>query len=276
MHTLLFFVAMLLFDLTTTAINNYMDYRKAMSEEYRETSNIIGQKELSEKVVISIIIIMLAIATALGLWLVVLTDLIVLLIGMLCFGIGIFYTFGPIPLSRMPLGEVFSGVTMGFGIIFLTIYINAFDQGIAQLSVEGSMILFQLDILNVLAILLISLPCVFTIAGIMLANNICDLEEDIQNKRFTLPYYIGKNNAIKLFDILYIATFISFIAAVAIGLLPSILLLVLLIIVPVYKQLKKFHKRQKKAETFVVSIRNLVMINGTFATILLLSLIIGI
>ena len=39
------------------------------------------------------------------------------------------------------------------------------------------------------------------IANIMLANNICDVEEDIINNRFTLPYYLGKKNAFNLFKI---------------------------------------------------------------------------
>lgn len=112
---------------------------------------------------------------------------------MVCFAIGILYTFGPIPISRMPLGEIFSGVTMGFGILFLTVYVNAFDQNIANLVWEGRMISFRADLLQILEIVLVSIPCVATIANIMLANNICDLEEDIKNNRFTLPYYIGKN-----------------------------------------------------------------------------------
>ncbi|KHS59025.1 1,4-dihydroxy-2-naphthoate prenyltransferase, partial [Listeria monocytogenes] len=70
---------------------------------------------------------MFFIATGLGVWLVFRTDLLVLLIGFVCFCIGILYTFGPVPLSRMPLGEIFSGVTMGFGIFFLAVYVNAYD-----------------------------------------------------------------------------------------------------------------------------------------------------
>ncbi len=42
----------------------------------------------------------------------------------------------------------------------------------------------------------ISLPLVCTIANIMLSNNICDLETDITNHRYTLVYYIGKKQAL--------------------------------------------------------------------------------
>ncbi|NMA75544.1 MAG: UbiA family prenyltransferase, partial [Bacteroidales bacterium] len=112
-NTLIFFVALLLFDLTTTVINNYMDYKKASSEQYRREHNIISQESIPLPLVRLTIMTMLIISTGLGIWLVYRTDLLVLFIGMLSFAIGIFYTFGPIPLSRMPLGEVFSGVTMG-------------------------------------------------------------------------------------------------------------------------------------------------------------------
>ena len=123
---------------------------------------------------------LLTIATGLGLYLVTLTDLLVLLVGVVCFVIGILYTFGTIPISRMPLGELFSGPTMGFGILFLAVYVNAYDQGIANLTLDNSLIVFRADLSLLLEILLFSLPCVFTISNIMLANNICDLEDDIK------------------------------------------------------------------------------------------------
>ncbi|WP_186578945.1 1,4-dihydroxy-2-naphthoate polyprenyltransferase [Aquibacillus kalidii] len=270
-NTFIFFGSMLLFDLTTTAINNYMDYRKAKSDNYKRERNIIGQQRISERHVILTILCLLVIATVLGVWLVFRTDLLVLLIGMVCFAIGIFYTFGPIPLSRMPLGEVFSGVTMGFGIIFLIVYVNAFDQGIAQLVWAGRMISFEADILLILEIILISLPCVFTIANLMLANNICDLEDDIANHRYTLPFYLGKRLAVILFDSLYVATFIAIIAAVALNLLPVVMLLSLLIAIPVYKQVRRFNQVQIKSETFVVAVKNLVLVNGSIVAVMAIS-----
>ncbi|CQR47462.1 1,4-dihydroxy-2-naphthoate octaprenyltransferase [Paraliobacillus sp. PM-2] len=271
LNTAIFFLSMLSFDLTTTAINNYMDYRKASTESYRKNSNIIGQKNISELTVISTILGLLTFATVLGIWLVFRTDLFVLLVGMVCFGIGIFYTFGPIPFSRMPLGEIFSGVTMGFGILFLAIYVNAFDQGIVQLLWQGRMIRLEADILLMFEIVLISIPCVFTIANLMLANNICDLEEDIRNKRFTLPYYIGKKYAIWLFNGLYAFSFIAIITAVLLQLLPPMLLIVLLVSYPVYKHVRKFNKKQVKSETFSVAVKNLVLVNGSLAAMLALT-----
>ncbi|RKQ33928.1 1,4-dihydroxy-2-naphthoate polyprenyltransferase [Oceanobacillus halophilus] len=273
-NTIIFFSGMLIFDLTTTAINNYMDYKKATSEIYKKESNIIGQKEIPEWLVVTTILTMLSIATTLGIWLVFRTDLFVLFIGMVCFGIGIFYTFGPIPLSRMPLGEVFSGVTMGFGITFLIIYVNAFDQGIANLLLTGRTLSFEMDILLMLEIFWISLPCIFTIANIMLANNICDLEDDIKNKRFTLPYYIGRKNAVRLFDALYIFSFLAILSAVSFNVLPLVMLLVLIVGVPVFQHVHKFNQKQSKAETFSVSLKNMVLVNGSMVAALIIAIIV--
>ena len=77
-NTLIFFSSMLIFDLTTTAINNYMDYKKATTDEYRKRENIIGQENIPLRLVVFTIISMLIIAAALGMWLVFRTDLLVL------------------------------------------------------------------------------------------------------------------------------------------------------------------------------------------------------
>ncbi|MBB5173730.1 1,4-dihydroxy-2-naphthoate polyprenyltransferase [Texcoconibacillus texcoconensis] len=273
-NTLIFFMSMFLFDLTTTAINNYMDYRKATNAEYKTKRNIIGQKAIPERVVVTTIYTLLTSAALLGIWLTVRTDLLVLLIGLVCFAIGIFYTFGPIPLSRMPLGEVFSGGAMGFGIIFLIIYVNAFDQGIAQITWASQMVHFQVDLFLMFEILLISLPCVFTIANLMLANNICDLEEDISNHRYTLPFYLGKKRSITLFNILYIASFLSIVTAVFLNILPLAMLFTFIVIYPVYKHVRLFNRKQTKEETFEVAVKNLVIVNGSSVSLLIVAVLI--
>lgn len=273
-NTLIFFAAMLIFDLTTTAINNYMDYIKATTDEYRAKENIIGQANIPIGLAKFTIIAMLLIATLLGVWLVFRTDLLVLFIGILCFIIGIFYTYGPVPISRIPLGEVFSGVTMGFGILFLVVYVNAYDQGIANLFVNGSTMSLQIDLLLLTEIAWVSLPCIFTIANIMLANNICDLEDDIINHRYTLPYYIGKKRAVMLYNLLYAATFIAILTAVLFDVLPTIMLLSLLIILPVSKHISLFNQKQVKSETFSLAIKNLILVNGSIITMMVISFIV--
>ena len=111
--TLLFFGSMFLFDLTTTAINNYIDTR---------TNGLPLQ--FSRPVALAILLVLLAVSALLGLMLAWRTDLVVLAVGGLCFLCGVFYTFGPVPVSRIPLGEVLSGTFYGLLIPFLLLYIN--------------------------------------------------------------------------------------------------------------------------------------------------------
>ena len=64
--TLFFFFGMLAFDMATTAINNYMDFRKAHSEEYKYQENVIGRDKLSEKTVVLIIFGLIGFAAIVG------------------------------------------------------------------------------------------------------------------------------------------------------------------------------------------------------------------
>ena len=275
LNTTVFFICMIIFDMTTTAINNYMDWKKAVDNskiDYKNTRNVIGIHNLDEKIVVTIILTMLLVAIALGLWLVYLTTILVLFIGMFCFAIGIFYTFGPIPLSRLPVGEVFSGVTMGFGIRFLIIYVNAYHLGLLGLTYNHGTLLVYMDIFEMLTIVLISLPGIFTIANVMLANNICDLEEDRSNNRFTLVHYIGLDSALKLFSLLYLLSFLAIIFAMFIGVLPLAIGIIIFTFLPVYKNIKAFQQTQIKSQTFALSLKNLLLINGATALALAVTL----
>lgn len=54
-YTLIFFVGMLAFDMATTTINNYMDFRKAKSNVYKYQENIVGRAHIAESLVQKII-----------------------------------------------------------------------------------------------------------------------------------------------------------------------------------------------------------------------------
>ena len=265
LNIIIFFACIIIFDMTTTAINHYMDYQKATNDhdfDYRKERNVIGQYNMSEKAVKIIIWVLLISASLLGLWLVYLTHILVLFIGIICFLIGIFYTFGPIPISRLPLGEVFSGITMGFGIIFLIVYVNSYHLDIITSYLLGASLVFQMNLIEMGIIFLISLPSVFTIANLMLANNIRDLEEDIANKRYTLPYYIGRKGGIILFESLYYASYLAIIAAVVIGIYPPLMSLALITFLLVGRSLIVFRAKRETTKIFNLATQNLILING--------------
>src|SRR5574337_6868 len=212
-NTLIFFCGMLTFDMATTAINNYMDFKKAKSDVYKYEENIIGQLDLSLGLVRWLIFAMIGFTLVTGLYLTTQAGWLFMLIGGMCCFIGIFYTYGPIPLSRMPLGELFSGFTMGLGIFLLVLCVNVIQNPPFYLQVNFRTGLFHLDgnIWSIAAIILAALPLVASIANVMLANNLRDLDLDIKNHRYTLIYYINRPVGIKLFKALALLGYLTII-----------------------------------------------------------------
>ena len=272
-NMILFFIGMLCFDMATTVMNNLMDYVKAKNETYRQEENIIGRSQITVRQATIIFAGLLGVATVVGLILVWRTNLILLFVGMLCFIIGIFYTFGPIPISRMPLGEVLSGVTMGFGIFWIVIFLNSPEASFAWMGLEQGMLVVRLALLDHFKVALLSLPLVCTIANIMLSNNLCDLETDITNHRYTLVYYIGKTAALKLYQCLYIMSFVAIIIAVVFRVAPILMLGTIVVMLPVYQNIQKFMQKQEKRTTFALAIKNMVMIHVTQILLLAISVI---
>ncbi len=247
--TLLFFIAMTFFDMATTALNNYIDAKASRTD-----------LPFSRPLALFILLVLLLSASISGLVLAWLSVPLVFWAGAASFLIGIAYTFGPAPISRMPLGEFFSGLFMGFFIPLLTVTINSSSLAPAQLVWQAPTVLLAVDLKLLLQLGILTLLPATTIAGIMLANNICDLEKDIKIKRFTLPYYLGKKRALLLFAALYLAALFSLIGSVICGLLPPLVLLTLLAAWPLQKNIRRFFALQDKALTFPLSVQNFLLL----------------
>jgi len=257
---IIMFISLIAFDMATTAINNYIDNTKA--KDNSANINLISKYGISKSKVLLIIFVLLAIAAIAGIMLVLNTNIVVLLLGVVSFIVGILYTFGPIPISRMPLGEVFSGFFMGFIIIFLSVYIHIYDTNIIILTYQNNILSVGINVLEILSIFLVSIPSIVGIANIMLANNICDVEEDILNKRFTLPYYIGKPRALNIFKLLYYIGYVDLILLVVLKMLPLASLIMLLTFIVVNRNIKMFEDKPIKSENFILSVRNFVLMNA--------------
>lgn len=95
----------------------------------------------------------------------------------------------------------------------MVILINTSQDPIFSLNFDFTNNTFSLNgsIFAAIAMIIASLPLIFTIANIMLANNLRDLDTDIKNHRYTLVYYIGRPYGIKLFQILMYASYLAII-----------------------------------------------------------------
>jgi len=272
---LLMFGSLLMIDMATTTINNLLDYKRANKKEGYgfETHNAIVKYNMKESTVMAVIVVLVTIAAVLGFFLYLNTNFVVLLLGALSFLVGVVYSFGPIPISRTPFGEIFSGGFMGLVIPFLAVYIHVFNQDLINLSsiTSAGLFTFSLQLRELLFIFLLSVPAAVGIANIMLANNICDMEEDLENKRYTLPIFIGKRNALFVFAGLYFIGYAAIVLLVLLGVTPWITLITLATLPIVVKHLSIFYKKQSKQDTFALSVKNLLLMNVIF----ILSLVIA-
>lgn len=262
--TLIFFASMFLFDLTTTAINNYID-----------TKTNTQTLQFKRSTALAIIFVLLGTSTLLGLYLVYLTDIVVLLLGGLCFICGILYTYGPVPISRQPWGELLSGIFYGFFIPFILLYINMPEGTYLTLGWDWKTVSIDLQVFPIFAVILLSVIPVCTTANIMLANNICDLDHDVLVKRYTLPYYLGKKASLYLFAAIYYGTYLAVVIMAAVGILSPVCLISLVSLIPVQKNINTFFRMQEKSSTFVTSIKNYVIIMGTNTALIFLSSLTG-
>ncbi|HOQ75186.1 MAG TPA: 1,4-dihydroxy-2-naphthoate polyprenyltransferase [Thermoclostridium sp.] len=259
---LIFFASMISFDMFTTALNNYLDWKRARKKHgYNyEMHNAIVRYGMSERSVVLIITVLFIAAAAFGLLLFLYTDIIVLLLGMACFLTGILYSAGPLPISRTPLGEIFSGFVMGYLLPFIVIYFSISGQKPLALALNDEFFSVLISWRALIPITLALIPTTLLIAGIMLANNICDIDDDIVNKRYTLPVYIGKKPALIVYYLLYIACYLDILAGIVLGYLPVLSLITFVPAIRVFRNLREFSKIQTKKDTFKYAVDNLILV----------------
>lgn len=274
---LILFISLISFDMVTTAINNYYDYKKAVKTHGYgyESHNAIVSYKLKESTVIITIFALLATASIFGFILFLRTSPIILVLGALSFAVGILYSFGPIPISRTPFGEIFSGLFMGFIIVFISIYAHVYELGIVNLAYEAGVLGLSFNLKEAVYIFLLSIPTVNGIANIMLANNICDIEDDLENRRYTLPIYIGRERALAVYKGLYYACYIDLLLLLALGITPVAAAITLLTFIPVNRNIRSFYEKQTKKDTFVLAVKNFLMINAVHLITVGVALVIG-
>ncbi|SFH65766.1 UbiA family prenyltransferase [Pisciglobus halotolerans] len=126
-QVLLYILLILFFHIAVNVFNNYMDYLNASDEhEYKTKTNIIGRENLSLKTVRTTFIIFLAVATLLGVLLAWQTNWVLLVLGLIGFYIGLFYSAGPKPLNSLPIAETVTSLASGFFVPLVGAYLSDF------------------------------------------------------------------------------------------------------------------------------------------------------
>jgi len=166
------------------------------------------------------------------------------------------YSYGPFPLCYSPVGEALSGVVMG-GIVPVACYYAM----TGELSRNAA---------------LCSVPVIITIALIMLTNNGCDVEKDLESGRLTLPARIGRANALKLHTAMFVialvwaGAFILFLFPKGLWVLP---LLCVWLIPAEYRLVKYGFLPENRVRSMAQSTTINIRLNSIYAAMILLSAI---
>ena len=238
----LFVLIIVMFHITVNVFNHYMDYRNASDENYKQHTNIIGRDHLDLRFVRNFYLFNLIISFILGLILVWRTNWVIGVLGVIGFYIGLFYSYGRRPLNSLPIAEALTGTASGFFITVVSYYLAVYQTQVITFAMIGK-------------VFLISLPLVLMMFNNLLANNTCDLEEDIENHRKTLVYYLGKPAAVKLLLTIYVFIFICLAIFVITCLAPWTVLFLLFLFPKNWQSLKKYRTLQDKKTTFPIVLK---------------------
>lgn len=200
------FAAMLLatlcVDMGTTGFNSYYDFVHGVDTPATdvEKSKALVQRGIDPAVALRISWLMFALAAVFGLAIGALVDWRIVLVGGACMLVALFYSAGPVPIARLPVGEAFAGGLLGAVLIAL----SAFVQG----GTVDSRVWW------------LGLPSSLLIATILSVNNACDMEGDAKARRRTLAIVLGRTGAARMIQVQGAATLLAAVALIPLHVLP--------------------------------------------------------
>lgn len=178
-------VICVLMQAAVNTFNDYYDYVKgsdSSDDNVDPTDAVLVYNNVNPRSALVLAIGFLVAAFILGAYVIWQAGWIPLAIGVVGAIVVVLYSAGKTPISYLPIGELMSGVVMG-GLIPLACYqalTKSFD----------------------LIMLVWALPTIIGVGLIMLTNNTCDIEKDIESGRKTLSVILGRQNARTLYHAL--------------------------------------------------------------------------
>jgi len=195
----------------TNLANDYYDHVRGVdADQPIGPGGAIQQGLLSPRAVLSGALVLFALAGLLGVWLTAVRGWPILLLGTLSVLAGYSYTGGPLPLGYIGLGDLTVFTFMGLVIVGGTYYVQT--GAISPAAVWAA------------------LPVAALVDGILVVNNLRDLDNDRAKGKRTLATMIGRPGTRAHFLFLLVFAYLSVVAGVAAGVLPAPALLALLTI----------------------------------------------
>lgn len=183
--TLVLLAICILMQAAVNTFNDYYDYVKgsdSAEDNVDPTDAVLVYNNVNPRSALMLAVGFLVVAFALGAYVIWQAGWIPLVIGIVGAIVVVLYSAGKTPISYLPIGELMSGFVMG-GLIPLACYqalTKCFDP----------------------LMLVWALPTIIGVGLIMLTNNTCDVEKDIESGRKTLPVLLGRSRARALYHAL--------------------------------------------------------------------------
>lgn len=175
----------ILMQAAVNTFNDYYDYVKgsdSAEDNVYPTDAVLVYNNVNPRSALMLAVGFLVVAFALGAYVIWQAGWIPLAIGIVGAIVVVLYSAGKTPISYLPIGELMSGFVMG-GLIPLACY-----QAITK-CFDPIMLVW-------------ALPTIIGVGLIMLTNNTCDVEKDIESGRKTLPVLLGRSRARTLYHTL--------------------------------------------------------------------------
>ena len=175
----------ILMQAAVNTFNDYYDYVKgsdSAEDNVDPTDAVLVYNNVNPRSALMLAVGFLVVAFALGAYVIWQAGWIPLVIGIVGAIVVVLYSAGKTPISYLPIGELMSGFVMG-GLIPLACY-QALTKCFNPI------------------MLVWALPTIIGVGLIMLTNNTCDVEKDIESGRKTLPVLLGRSRARALYHAL--------------------------------------------------------------------------
>lgn len=175
----------ILMQAAVNTFNDYYDYVKgsdSAEDNVDPTDAVLVYNNVNPRSALMLAVGFLVVAFTLGAYVIWQAGWIPLAIGIVGAIVVILYSAGKTPISYLPIGELMSGFVMG-GLIPLACY-QALTKCFNPI------------------MLVWALPTIIGVGLIMLTNNTCDVEKDIESGRKTLPVLLGRSRARTLYHAL--------------------------------------------------------------------------
>jgi 1,4-dihydroxy-2-naphthoate polyprenyltransferase len=252
---LLVLMASLLIQIATNLVDEYSDHaRPEGGKKLLAPYKVIALGLLSPAAVKRGAIVCFAVATGIGIYLIIHSGWPVLVICLASIAVAYFYSAGTIPLGKMGLGQPLVFFFMGPVMVMGSYFVQTKS--------------FTLDSLW------LSVPMGCTVTAILAANDLRDFEEDRHGQKHTPVTAFGRSFGVWEWTALVIAAYLAVIVMTIVNILPVASLLSLLALPPALTALKLLRNGQERLH-LAPALPATARFHGLFGLLLALGIMLG-